>query len=1040
MRQFPHLFSVCPLLAGLSIALISQPMTAAAQSDTAAKKPVSKSTKLKLDSKKSVASKVKSETKIAFTEDADKESRERKKKNGKSAGKDDDAKHVGIPGRFKVNAANKFKYIGKEDGKGEYKEIREWLIRRKAYPAKEVDWKADSNARERAMSMPKATPEMIRGGAASQTQTQGVKSLGAVIPNPVGLAWQFIGPTNIDPPYRQYYGTQPTIGRIGALAFDAKRPNIIYLGGASGGVWKSTTSGATWNSIMDNESGLAVSSIAVDPNNSAVVYVGTGDYDGFGAAGFGFFKSVDGGVNWTNLDPSHTIFNRYAIHKILIDPSSLDPTTGQSKSILATGGWYSPGGRIFSSNNSGGAWTTTLATSRPVNDIVFNSDRTVAYAATDYGGLYKSTDKGASWTRVSTIFQTNTGDRIDVAASLVSPGTLYVLDAENRSLYTSKDGAVTWKTNNLDNSPAFTGQWGQSFYDFYLGATTKTVRNSSGVGSVTSDVLFAGLFSVYHSPDAGKTWFDASQSYHSGTLAHSDQHCFAISPSNPNSLLVGGDGGAYRFIFAPSTSPPGAYTFTSINIGLGITQFYNGSVSPIDPTLLIGGTQDNATPQANGDTQHWRNPGAGDGFGCAINPSDPFNPTATLRGYQNQYLTIYGNRVIVTEDNWNTAEDITPAVATGVFFTPFWLNSGDSLFAYTADNKLYEYQHPVLGVANTSTTWTTFGQDFVNNVTGFGSSFVKVRNAAGASEYILYAGTDSGALWASYDHGGTFVQFDNQGSANGLPNLPITSVTVSPVNPNKIWVTMSGGGSGGHIWTSDNVAGGQWRSVSGNLPDLPVNTLALIPGDLQTMYVGTDAGVYFTKDGGQSWFDASIPLGMPHVMVTQLAYAPSTGYLNAFTYGRGMWRLLIGNTNTAFRIFPDLQGFRGDKTKLSVEVDLFYPGTSVLQEIRQAFLTQGGYANILLSLSGNADILIKIPGFLNKRINGISTTSGLIRPSQFLAGDVNRDNAVTAADLGLATAKLGRFTKGPEDVDGDGKVTVNDINLINLNLGKRGDQ
>ena len=1023
-RPYPLLMSLA-LIGGLTLTLTSAQSPSSAQSSSKKRHTATKNATPKKTTKRATSPKLVAESNPRNLEDKDK---------GKEKDGEKEAPHVRIPGRFKITNATKRLLAGEEGGAGEYKEIREHLIRLKSYPNKEVDWEAYSAARDKATQLPPATPAMLKGFGV------GPGILAVITPTPVSLAWEFVGPTNIDPPYQQYYGTQPIIGRIGALAYDPKLQNVIYVGGANGGLWKSTNNGTSWTSIMDKEVGMAVSSIAIDPVNSNVIYVGTGDYDGGSVGGFGLFKSIDGGKTWKNLDPTHAIFGTFVIHKILIDNTVIDKTANQSSGVIAIGGGFRRPGHIYRSLNSGGAWNTVLTSATSMNDVVFNSDKSIAYASADLGKLYKSLDRGNTWVPVNSIFPGRATGRLDVAASIINPLTVYAIDASDFQgvFYKSVDGGIVWTSTILD-SGAFSGQWGQSWYDFYLGASYKNVPNPNGIGSVKTDTLIVGLFSVYQSPDAGATWYDAGLSYRSGTKAHSDQHTFAFNPLNPAVSLVGGDGGVYRYVF-PATANPPTFTFTSLNNGLGITQFYNGAVGPTDTALLLGGTQDNATPQANGDTVHWRNPGAGDGFGCGINFSDPFNKNTVLRGYQNQYLSIYDNVIIVTEDNWNTGENITPTVENPTFFTPFWFNNNDPLFAYTATNKIYEYTHPALGVANTNTAWTAFGQDFGAYVTGFATSYTKQRNAAGNSEYLIYAGTDTGGFWASDDHGGTFVQLDNFGKPGGLPNRPITSVTVSPFNPRKVWVTLAGGGGVARVWSTDNAFTGRWYSVSGNLPDLPVNTLALVPSATgNTIYVGTDAGVYYTSDGGKNWFDATVPLGMPRVTVNQLVFAPSTGYLNAFTYGRGVWRLQVGNT-VPFSAYPYLQGYRGDRSRLKATLAFYATGTNVLLETRQVNLTATGFANLNISYKGNADLLIKVPGFLTRRIPAINTDStGALRTPIMYAGDVNGDDVVDANDLNAITAKLGQFTSGPEDIDGDGRVTTNDVALAQANQGQRGD-
>jgi hypothetical protein len=772
--------------------------------------------------------------------------------------------------------------------------------------------------------------------------------------------------------------------------------------------------------------------------------------------GFGILRSTDGGATFTNVDPAHTVFGAYAIRKILPDPTTIDPTTKLTKTLFAVGGHYGNGGKVFKSTDSGQTWTSVLSSQQPFRDVVLNANNSVVYAIADgdfFNGaqLYQSTNKGASWTQLNAVsFDPNIGGaNADVAASPLDPNTLYIADAANEAVIKSTDGGSTWQALG---TPALNGEWTQSFYDIFITCSSRTI-SQRGQPTIKNDVLYVGLISIYQSPDAGVNWANIGQAYGSPREIHPDQHAAAVNPNNPNDLLIGCDGGVWRFSYLPNV--PGNNTkFTSINNGLGITQIHWGSAGPTDSSLLIAGAQDNGSFQANGAFNTWQEVVGGDGFGCAINPSDPLNADPTLRGYQNQYATSQQSNITVTEDNWNTAEFIPLPVANGpesVFFSTIWMHTVEPLYVYSgtqfdftanAGGYLYEYVHPPLGTANTNTTWNKYGPSggFGTLVTAFANSSSKVKvafpKAPAAPEYMLYVGTASGTFWVSSNHGTDWAEV---GQSAGLPNRPITKIIASPTAPFRVWITLAGAPGVPRFWTIDFRLNSTWKAMPAvGLPDLPAYAAIQIPGyGEQKFFVGNDAGVYFTTDGGNTFFNATAPLGLPSAVVFDLAYTPTKGILTAFTYGRGSWQLDIGN-NVPVAIYAYLEGYRGNRAKLKAQVEFYRAGTNQLIEVHSGNLTPAGWFTTTLSYNGTADMRVRVPGFLSVKMNSIVTSNGTFNTPKMYAGDTDQDNSITQADVAAVQSLLGRFSRTSADIDGDGSVTINDLKLVQGNLGRVG--
>jgi hypothetical protein len=952
----------------------------------------------------------------------------------------------------------------RESGRGDYEHVIERFRMLHAGANGKVNWAQIAAERAKAATIPAA---QIGGGR--NKSAPGVRAL-TVSPQAIGQqnpTWQFIGPQNLqggNAPSHLFMGPGAVSGRVSAVSFDFANTSTMYCAGATGGVWKSVNAGQTWTVTTDAQPNIAISSLVLDPNNHNVIYAGTGDYDGGSGSGTGILRSLDGGQSWTTIG---AILGSGSVKGLLVDPSSKDPVSGRSNIIMAAVGRTGSNG-IWRTTNAGLTWTKVITPQLhnllppgfppflvpgDGRTLFYNSNRTAVYAAVDGDGIYKSTNNGVTWTLLAgnTFFGQLGGViffqglvNVEVAASKLDPNTVYVADDNMQKIFKSTNGGQAW---TWLPAPPTVNQWGQSFYDFWLNTSAATTVSNTPAGPVskTQDAVYAGLFSVYMSPDAGKTWLDATASFVDPTLAHTDQHSFAVNPTNQNDVLIGNDGGIYRSIFAPSIN---GFRFTSLNRTLGITQFYGAGISPIDDGQMLGGTQDNSTPHADGSVFNWLNPGIGDGINSAINQSDPLNPSFALRGPQNQYLSSQGNNVEVTENDWATKLFIPVPVGgppeAPQFFTPLTLNAGNQLLAYSASNlKVYQYTHPALGAVNTNTAWTAFGQMF---------NFPMIVEGAPYEAGAIFVGDGGGGLWISADAGSNFTAVDG-GNFGG----PVTSIVVSqipiPVNGpvdgfiHKVWVALGGGGVATRVWAGEiavfdngnHIVGFQWTPLNNtNLPDLPIFTMVQLNHDDElSMFVGNDLGVYSTVDGGNSWQDAGLPLGLPRVTVNQLRFAPSTGFLNAFTYGRGVWRLQVGNI-TPINIYPNLEQYKGDRSKLSATVTLFFPGSQTPVEFHTIKLSASGWINLNISHTGFFDMRVAVTGFLSRRIPNFTTGQGTFITPLIFNGDVDRNNAVTQGDLTRAQAKLGQFTTGPEDVDGDGRVTSADINIITNNIGKVG--
>lgn len=607
---------------------------------------------------------------------------------------------------------------------------------------------------------------------------------------------------------------------------------------------------------------MGVSSLAIDPTNGNLVLAGTGDFDGGNSIGFGVMRSTDGGSTWTQTGQS--VMGGACVGDIAINPDN--PNV-----VIAVTGNGTGGGKGFRSTDGGQTWSVSLnviAQWKKVEVTPFNQGARTFWAAGDgvsgSSKVYKSSDNGATWTAVTVPGLGSA--QIDIACSKVDPSTVYVLDCGTQKIWKTIDAGATW----TDTTTNFSNQWGQSWYDWHI--------NTSSLN--TSDVVYVGLIDIAVSHNGGASWRNMgganwTATYTGSAITHNDQHCFAVNPTNPNEVLVGNDGGAYRATYNPSND---SVSWTILNRNLGITQFYTMAIHPSNSNYVMGGTQDNATPHSLGDVNNWANPGAGDGAGCAINPANPAN----------QYHSWQGNSIEKTENSFGGKQGITPDW-TGhsvPFIGKLWLDPTNPNLLYANTNYLNRYNH-------TTNSWTLKVGNF-----SFGGIFQALAIAKTDGNRIYVAA--AARLYMSTDQGATWSRIDRSGQQGGLPNRTVTDINVHPTDKNDLIVSMGGTGTGKvYRCTNPTDVTPTWTVLTTGLPDIHHTCIARDPNRPAThWYVGNDTGLWRTTNGGSTWTDYTSATGLPNVEVSQLIPNATTGFLHASTYGRGMWRIPLVHSET----------------------------------------------------------------------------------------------------------------------------------------------
>ena len=712
-------------------------------------------------------------------------------------------------------------------------EPSDWWFAQRAYPAGEISPDKVADVR---------TEVLLRRGAPGTS---------------ANLGWRQEGPFNIG-------------GRVTALAAKSGS-DLLYMGAADGGVWRSTDGGVHWTNRSDGVSLTSIGALALHPGDTNVLLVGTGEanssvdsYDGNGV-----WITRDGGATWATLGLGET----RRIGAVRFDP--LDPSrlyVGAMGSQFSTG----PDRGFYRSTDGGATWQRTLFVndSTGVSDIAVNPvhpdtiyastwERVRHYtyrrAAGPGTGIWRSTDRGTTWNRLTSglpVPGDNTG-RIALAVAPSRPATVYAQlttgvpgGYQGLGFYRSTDGGTNWARRDVGG--AYTGAFGG--FSWYFGAMA--------VDPLNADRVWALGVSILRSTDGGASWTNTTGS------AHVDQHALWVDPSDTQHLIAGNDGGVYR-------SFDGGTNWSGSN-DLPISQFYAGTVAAYDPGKIIGGLQDNNTVLTQNGPGSWFAVLGGDGFVPLLHPTRPdtlysefqfcCSGTGLWRSVNNgvSYSSPFG---FTNTDryNWSTPAAMSP----------------------TNPNVILVGSQRVYRSTDAGLTYSVISTDLTRALpAGLTFSTISALAISPIDPSLYYVGTDDGRVWRTDNAGGIWIEV-----TAGLPIRWVTRVVPDPFDAGVVYVTLSGFGQDelqAHVYRSDD-RGASWASIQGDLPDLPANDLVPDPTDPRRLYLGTDFGVWTTHNQGKNWYE--LGAGMPLQAVADLEYHAASRRLFAFTHGRSTWSI-----------------------------------------------------------------------------------------------------------------------------------------------------
>jgi photosystem II stability/assembly factor-like uncharacterized protein len=727
-----------------------------------------------------------------------------------------------------------------------------------------------------------------------------------------GLEWRSIGPAF-------------NSGRVVDFAVDPQAHNIIFAATASGGLWKTINSGTTWEPVFDKEKSYSIGCVTLDPANSSVVWVGTGENNSQRSVAFGdgVYKSLDGGQNWKNvgLDASEHI------GMIVVDPRDSNVVYVAAQGPL----WAAGGDRgVYKTTDGGATWERVLFISDDTGanevhldprdpDVVYASSyqrRRHVYTLVNGGpesAIYKSTDAGATWRKLTEGLPKVDMGKIGLDISPADPDVLYaVIEAQRDKggFFRSTDRGESWSkmSDYVSGSPQY---YNEIFADPH-----------------DVDRVYAMDTFMQITLDGGKTFKRVGE-----TKKHVDNHALWIDPDNTDHLLIGCDGGIYETWDRGAT-----YRFFE---NLPITQFYRVSVDNSKPFYYVyGGTQDNNSLGGPSRTlfssgisnEDWFVTVGGDGYETVVDPTDPDTVYSQWQyGGLVRYDRASGESVDIQPQeapgeaadrwNWDSPLMISPHLHTRLYFASQRLyRSDDRGNSWTAVS-------PDLSRAIDPNTLPVFGKIQSIDAVAKNMSTSNYGNIVSLTESplvegLIYVGTDDGLIQVT-ENGGTDWRAVDE--VPGVPRMTYVSrLEASLYDKDTVYATFNNKKRGDfkpYVFVSRD-RGATWTSISGDLPDREI-AYAVMQDHVkpELLFVGTEFGVYFTLNEGINWIKLKGKL--PTIQVRDIDIHRGENDVVLATFGRG------------FYILDDYTPLREVSDAVLAEDSILFPTTTALRYVEK---------------------------------------------------------------------------------------------------------
>ena len=700
-------------------------------------------------------------------------------------------------------------------------------------------------------------------------------------------------------------GTAMSSGRVTRFAVHPTDQRIIYTASASGGLWKTVNAGTTWTPVFEKAATISMGEVTLDPNDPNTVWIGTGEQNNVRSSQFGdgVYRSRDGGTTWEHMGLKES---RH-IGRILVHPKDSNTVF-----VAALGSLWGPNEErgLYRTRDGGKTWTRLLRPSKftGVVDVAMHpANPNILYAATfqrerrqwsmigggEEGGLWRSTDGGDTWARVGNGFPTTAVGRVGVTFCAGNPDMMYATAVgPDGGTFQSKDGGNSWARRNTEVQ----SHW-------YYGELFCDPRNAERVYIPTTPLS--------RSDDGGKSFTNILP-----TQVHGDNHTMWINPKDSDHLLLGNDGGMY-------TSRDGGKRWIWQS-NLPLMQLYTVAADMQEPFYHVyGGTQDNGSwggpigtrfddGIANEDFSFLS---SGDGFYAVADPTD-----ADIIYSQSQYGgLVRTNRKSQAQKRiqpWQPQKGEFPAYRWN-WSAPFVISPHDPKTLYFGANVLFRSR-------DRGDTWERISPDLTRqlsrdnlplqgkiqpaNTIDLHSSTALYGNlhsiaVSTVRPGLLAVGSDDGLIQVSRDDGRTWTK---SATFPGVANQKkVGMVTWSPTQEGTLYAVFDGHQDNDfapHAVRSDDY-GVTWRNITADLPAFgPTKSITAHPKNGELLFVGTDFGVYFSRDGGGNW----LPLrsGLPTNSVQGIIVHPRENDLVIGTHGRGFW--VLDQLNLVEKLTPEV--------------------------------------------------------------------------------------------------------------------------------------
>ncbi len=799
--------------------------------------------------------------------------------------------------------------------------------------------------------------------------------------------WNILGPVNLPNPES---GQPNGLGRINVIAFHPKSQNTIYIGAPSGGFWRTTDNGSSWETTTDRMPTLGVSAIVVDPLDPNIIYMGTGDRDAGDAPGMGVYKSYDGGTTW---EPKSNGMGEITVNMMLIHPNYPEVVFAATEN------------GIYKTIDGGETWE--LKTSGTSKSLKFKPSNPDFIYAIKGNSFYRSIDNGESWTKVSSGL--TSWSRAVIAVTPGNSEYVYILATNAQSfkaLYFSDNSGASFSSQST--SPNIMG-WesnggddgGQAWYDLCIDADP-----------VDPKIVYTGGVNVWKSKDSGKTWKINAHWVGSGAPpVHADHHDLAFNLLN-NRLYSANDGGLYY-------TDNGGTSWTNISSGISISQIYKIGQSATKRDWVLCGNQDNGTSYFKDNI--WSVILGGDGMECLFDHTTEKYKFGSLY-YGAIYRSVNGGGFGRITDNINEE---------GAWVTPFILNEENPKIMYVGMKNIWR----TTNVQSGTVSWTKISSSIANT-----SNFSVLENSPANSD-ILYAAREDKTVYRTVDANSatpTWTKLSN------LPSAAITDIEAHPTDENIVYATAANY----QVYKSEN-QGNTWTKITLNLPTVNYSTIAYDVTSNEGLYVGSDIGVFYKDATMPEWiyFSKGLPASA-EVSELEIYYDvqnSANNTIRASTYGRGLWGSPLFSeditqaNNARFLGIAAPKGIYNANDSIKASVTIKNIGINTIDTLLIEYQIDNNLKEMLvapISLASTKIVEILFPYFISEPGNHAFAARLVAANQTALVGDISSNYTVEKNNwiqIKLATDSLASETTW-KVIDSLGNLVINSTSYLDDSL------